>query len=184
MKTVCINLRSLSLISILLAVMIVATGCSGVSGDGGHYTPSGENTEESTSVEEVDLSALPEDLRDNILLGSKYKGSCKELKGNVIITVVIVSEPDHPWTDAAIQTLKNKHTDAAMLMKNEAASYGTILNLYFNYVTATVDYDLSMQNFSLWAPHAMQRAGLKDLQHSGSKKEQNTAVKAPPFSFV
>ena len=177
------KIRLTAFLSILMAFMILATSCSGVSGGGGHYTPTTTPTDETTGTDEVDLSALPENLRDNILLGSKGKGSCKELKGNVMITVVVVSEPEHPWTAEAIQNLKVKHTEAATLMKNEAASYGTVLNLFFNYVNATVDYDLSMQNFSLWAPHAMERAGLGSLNTFGLEEGAKYGCESAPVFF-
>ncbi len=139
----------------------------------------------SNSIGEVDLSAVPENLRNNILLNAKERGSCKKLKGKVVITVVTVNEPGSVWTDRAIQSLKSKHNDAASLMINEACGYGVGLQLVFNYVSSTVDFALTMQNYSLWAPQVMENAGLESLSTFGIEEaKRNSCDGAAVFFYV
>ena len=134
---------------------------------------------------EADLSAVPENLRNNILLNAKERGSCKKLKGKVVITVVTVNEPGSVWTAQSIQSLKSKHSDAASLMINEAYGHGIGLQLVFNYVSSTVDLALTMQNYSLWAPQVMKNAGLESLETFGIEQaKRNSCDSAPVFFCV
>ncbi len=93
----------------------------------------GPSSGDAGNTNAVDLSAVPEELRTHHFLKTKGQGGCDTLTGQVMITVILVTNPDSAWTDEEVHQLQDTMALEGQLLEQEAGEHGKSLQVGFDY---------------------------------------------------
>lgn len=103
-------------------------------------------TEPTLSLEEaalaVQLPDVPEHLRSVQALQSRGMGSCKELSGNVAVTVVFVEDAVSSWTQAEIDEFTGELNADIAELTQQAAQWDVALSITLQTSQSRLDYEL------------------------------------------
>ena len=69
---------------------------------------------------------------DNILMKAKNLGICKELKGNIDIALIFVSEPGSYWSEDDIKRFRVESGNITYYLVKQAARYGVWLEFHID----------------------------------------------------
>lgn len=95
-----------------------------------------------------------------IITQSRDKGSCRMLRGDITVSVILVGNEDAPWTLPAIGTLHTIVDEALATMETEAAAYNVPLALTPVYYRITAGTDPDEPN---WLENAL--SAITDLEY-------------------
>ncbi len=137
------------------------------------------------SVPAVDrLPNMPEDLRNHVYLDMRLWGNCEKLTGHVVVTAIFVNDPNAVWTDGEIGAVQSDLQAAASRIMSDAASYGSGLNLSFQYKTATTNEVIVDGDTGKWMDSALTSLGLPDRTGINTALETTYGVDAAPVVFI
>ena len=128
------------------------------------------------------LVSVPAEYRANALLRNRMSGSCESLTGDVLMTVIFVSDPSSSWSETEMQSIITGHTGVTNAVMEEASAYGVNLNLMVEYRNASVSYTMG-ENREPWISDALKSAGLWDMESTGKNIEVSRNVKEAPILF-
>lgn len=127
---------------------------------------------------------LPEGYEEHLLLQAKGRGPCKELEGDVLLTVVFVDDKQASWTDEAKKTTKAAHQEATNKLLAEAKNYGAQLDLSFQYLSCAIQEDpVIITDYQDWTNAALQACGLPDKSAVDAHLKNKHQVDAAPILF-
>lgn len=87
------------------------------------------------------LQAVPESLRSHLLLTSRLKGACLSLKGNVLLSVLLIDDGESKWNFQAVEECKYTCQKQMEDLSKEALRYGAKLDIvvkYYHCQTASI----------------------------------------------
>ncbi len=119
----------------------------------------------------------------NVFADGKGIGGCRELIGNVKVTVVFANDPTASWTGAAIEAEKKELAAEAQKLMSEAARYGQTLQLSFVYKTATATKVPSINDENTFVTSALHSAGLPTRDKLNSTLKQQYGCAQAPVVF-
>ncbi|MBQ2785650.1 MAG: PDZ domain-containing protein [Oscillospiraceae bacterium] len=130
------------------------------------------------------LSSVPAELRSHVYLDSRGKGYCETLTGNVVVTVIFVSDPDAGWSDGEIENAKAQFQTIADRIIADAVNYGAQVNLSLQYKAVSTSVKIVDNETDDWAASALAAAGLPTLKDSNPTLETTYRVDAAPVIFI
>lgn len=114
------------------------------------------------------------------LLSQKGKGDCDTLTGNVVLTLILVNDPESFWTSEDTAVFQADQTEQAQFLETEAAKYGVNLNITTKYITCTVDESLERERRDDWRDAVLKASKLpKSRKVSDYLKKAFDADEAP-----
>ncbi len=119
----------------------------------------------------------------NVFVDSKDVGGCRELLGNIIVTVVFVDDPSASWTPAAIEAEKQELLTEAKTLEGIAAQYGQSLTCSFIYQTAAVSITPTITNTDTFAEKAVPSAALPSRDTLNASLKSTYACDQAPVLF-
>ena len=130
------------------------------------------------------LPSVPAELRNHVYLNARGKGYCETLTGNVVITVIFVSDPEADWSDGEIENAKVHLQSVADRITADAANYGAQVNLSLQYKAVSTSIKIENNETADWAASALAAAGLPALKDSNPTLESSYGVDAAPVIFI
>lgn len=142
-----------------------------------------------TDIEEDDtpvyLNCKSDDRSNHALLQSIENGSCQTLTGDVLVTVIFVTDPESTWSEQDMEAVKTACENGSNNLMQTAKTYGADLNLQLNYANSTLDFILDRNDAS--AEDVLKEANLPDLPEAvtiSESLETAYSVKEAPLVFV
>ena len=139
-----------------------------------------------TDIEEDDtpvyLNCKSDDRSNHVLLKSKENGPCQTLTGDVLVTVVFVTDPESTWSEQDIADVKTACENGSNNLMQAAQTYGSELNIRLNYANSTIDSTLSREN--LVTDDVLKAANLPEAIIVTEYLENTYSVKEAPLIFV
>ena len=130
------------------------------------------------------LPSVPSELRSHVYLNSRGWGYCETLTGNVVITVIFVSDPEAGWSDGEIENAKAQLQTIADRITADAATYGAQVNLSLQYKAVSTSVKIVDNETDDWAASALAAAGLPALKDTNPTLESSYGVDAAPVIFI
>lgn len=130
------------------------------------------------------LPSVPAELRNHVYLNARGWGYCEKLTGNVVATVLFVSDPDAGWSDGEIENAKSQFQTIADRIIADAASYGAQLNLTLQYKAVSTSVKIVDNETADWMASALAAAGLPALKDSNPALESTYGADAAPVIFI
>ncbi|MBE6977863.1 MAG: hypothetical protein E7438_04390 [Ruminococcaceae bacterium] len=129
--------------------------------------------------------AFPEELENNVYLGWMDSGFCERMTGKMMITVVFLSDSVSAWSDAEVAAMKATLDADLPKLSEEAASYGTRLEVEVNYLVSKIgiSYNQNDPNM-LWARSALMAHGLAQAYTNAVFLENHYGVDSAPVVFI
>ena len=128
---------------------------------------------------------IPEKYRKNIYLMSKDSGYCEVMTGTAMVTVILISDPETPWDQAAIDKAKKSISNDEARLESDAASYGAEYDVSFTFLETTVPMTIdTVNNEHPWARAALENLGLQEAFDSEEYLEELYGVDSAPIAFV
>lgn len=122
--------------------------------------------EETTSAEVTELtlpeiaSVPDEKINDgHWALSDKNKGSCRELKGNVELVFIFLSEGDSFWSALDIAAFRTELNGYSNKLTGNAEKYGVRLNLSSTFRRGRISQTVDMSGSGGWYSNALKSAG-------------------------
>lgn len=186
MKQKNIFLDHLILILILSLILISVAGCNQKTAE---TSASVAEDISVTDIEEDDtpvyLNCKSDDRSNHVLLRSRENGSCQTLTGDVLVTVIFVTDPESKWSEQDMEAVKTACENGSNNLMQTAKTYGADLNLQLNYANSTLDFILDREDAS--AEDVLKEANLPDLPEAvtiSESLETAYSVKEAPLVFV
>lgn len=186
MKQKNIFLDHLILILILSLILISVAGCNQKTAE---TSASVAEDISVTDIEEDDtpvyLNCKSDDRSNHVLLRSRENGSCQTLTGDVLVTVIFVTDPESKWSEQDMEAVKTACENGSNNLMQTAKTYGADLNLQLNYANSTLDFILDREDAS--AEDILKEANLPDLPEAvtiSESLETAYSVKEAPLVFV
>ena len=130
------------------------------------------------------LPSVPAELRNHVYLNARGWGYCEKLTGNVVATVLFVSDPDAGWSDGEIENAKSQFQAIADQIVADAGSYGAAVNLSLQYKAVTTSQTIVNNETADWMASALAAAGLPALKDSNPALESTYGADAAPVIFI
>ena len=127
---------------------------------------------------------IPDELQEHSILKKRGMGACKEMTGDVLLTVIFVSDSSSDWTEEDRETAKATINNSSLKLMEEAAAYGAELELSQLYLEATTSAVLSFDDSSPWAETAVASTGYDLATISETICSQYNVDEAPIILFI
>lgn len=141
------------------------------------------STEPTLSPEESALAErlpdVPEHLRSVQALQSRGVGSCKELAGNVAVTVVFVDDTVSSWTQTEIDEFTNDLYASIADLTHQAAQWNVALSITLHTCHSTIEYEVPPESASNDLGPILSRAGYNMYGLSDALKNKYSAEAVP-----
>ena len=130
------------------------------------------------------LPSVPEALRNHVYLQSRDQGACASFTGDVKLLVIFVSDPESVWTEARIGQTKQEIETVIARIRQDAATYGSKLDLSAEYLTAKAEAPLIRKEWTDWANSALSYLSLPGMNgNTASVLEERYRVDEVPIIF-
>lgn len=188
--------KSHILVALLIAAALLSlfsiTACSHVNISAGQiaYTydekPDAANKPipDFTKPNTVFYPGVPLELQQHVFLDYRGQGACRFLRGDVLLTVLFVSDGEGIWFESAREETRTEIESALQGLREEAEGYGVELNLSTLYLDATATQFLSWNNSYSWAEEAVASTGYDLVSVSETLKGEYGVDEAPIILFV
>lgn len=123
-------------------------------------------------------------MNQHAFFDTKEQGSCKSLTGRVMLTVVLVDEPNSSWTPSDIAELQKKQEVATAKLLEDAKQYGAQLEVKMNYTRCSVNSCVEISKSEEWAKEALEAAWITGGENVIPKMKALYQVKETPFLFA
>lgn len=127
---------------------------------------------------------VPLSLQEHVFLDYRGQGACRFLTGDVLLTVLFVSDNESSWSEQELEATREGIEAALQTLTDEAASYGVELNLTTRYLDATTTRSLTMNASYTWAEDAVASTGYDITTASATLKTEYAVDEAPLILFV
>ena len=115
-----------------------------------------------------------------VFLASRAYGEAFTLTGDVLVTVVFVSEPGYSWNQLDIQETKQRIESENEELEKAAAKYDVQLDLQVRYLERRVEEKLDREEYTDWARAAVETPG-RNWGSTSSAVEREFDVKEAPY---
>lgn len=127
---------------------------------------------------------IPDELQEHSILKNRGTGACREMTGDVLLTVIFVSDSSSDWTEEDCETAKATINNASLKLMEEAAAYGAELELTQLYLEATTSATLAFDDSYSWAETAVASTGYDLATISETICSQYNVDEAPIILFI
>ena len=128
---------------------------------------------------------FPAELADNVYLSMKGTGYCEQMTGDVMVTVIFLSDSISSWTADGIAEAKAFLDEDIPKLEDDAARYGAELNVEITYLESKI---LMAQDpgdqLLFWAKTALDKHGLSQALSDPTYLEKHYNVDSAPVVFV
>ena len=132
---------------------------------------------------EMQFPGVPEHLQNHLFLEWRGQGACEYLVGDVVVTMILVSDGESSWSMDEVATLMEEQMVAAEKLEADAARYGTYVNLRLEYLRADVTEILQASEHLQWDDTVLNAAGLPGYEEVSSYLEAKYGVESAPIFF-
>ncbi len=157
---------------------------------------SNTETDKTTEEEETTMSPeeeifihrhdnLPEEYREHILVKAKEAGACKNLTGDVLVTLIFIDDSVSSWTAEEITKFSNEIEKELTNLSDAATSYGAEVN--FRTLTKqakTATEIIELGDSSKWEEEAVNKAGLSSLKTANKETASEYGADSSPIIFL
>jgi len=133
------------------------------------YNPQSTTSKPRPVTTPVTTDNVPSEFREHVYLLHKNNGRCKELVGNVNVTVIITNDTKSSWDNASRNELISSLNEQERSIESEAGSYGKELDITFSFIDVTIDREAGVSVLNIWEEDALKAAGF--ATKSGAQKE-------------
>lgn len=128
---------------------------------------------------------VPPEYINNYYLVYKGSGFCERLTGDVLVTVIFVTDPVSGWDEAGMQNVQSIFDAELADMEQDAAAFGVKLDMQVQYLTANIHVPYDSSDLSdAWEQAALQAAGLPKVYYYQGDLERQHAVDHAPIVYV
>ncbi len=128
--------------------------------------------------------AQAEDFSDHYYLAAKDRGDCRELKGDILITIILVDDSESVWTPEAAATFKADQDKATQRLESDAAGYGIELNVQMLYLNCAIEGTFSLQEYNDWVNSALDACGIPGPKWCSYSLKKEFGYKENPVLFA
>ncbi len=126
---------------------------------------------------------MSRDLSSNVFLKQKGVGESVSLSGGVLITVVLVDEPDCKWTEADIRKLKSTQDEATRNLLKDAKRYGVPLDIKLHYIKGRASTAVDRSNYDAWVDDVLTTTELRNEDVATRTLKSRYYAKEVPVIF-
>lgn len=128
---------------------------------------------------------IPDVVQSNVYLSMINKGRCEQLLGDVVITVIMLSDDVSTWNNTAQSELSAELSKQEKAMEKTAAEYGKRLDITFSYLSAKVSGDAAAGEYSKsWVESALANAGLGSIKEAQKTLDAKNGADSNPIVFA
>ncbi|MBQ2863443.1 MAG: hypothetical protein IJE84_04635 [Clostridia bacterium] len=173
-------------ILILPAVVdVIESGSDGSSAGTPAYSQNGTThkpavtTGESASTHKPAESVHP-------YLDSMNDGSCRQLVGRVVVTVIFVGDSESSWSTAAISEAKQSLAEQESALESGAKSRGANLDIVYSYLISSVSgwIPLDPDEDGSWQEQAAENVGIASFSSAAAALESKHSADEAPVVFA
>lgn len=117
-------------------------------------------------------------------LKTKNKGDCRELKGNVVVTFILLDTPEGKWNEADISQFKTVQDKATRSLNAEAAQNGVSLNVRLEYIPAAISSYVNHSSYDESLSDALKAAGLPGKEDAIYHLKEKYGCDEAPIIFT
>lgn len=140
---------------------------------------------ENTRLFSDSVSGKKKNAGGHYILQRKNSGYSDELVGDVLITFVMVDDPESAWSDEELSLFQSQIPAEAQFLEHEAARYDVDLDIRVQYIQCSVNKALKRGDEEAWRNAALKAAGLPRAgKVSKHLKKTFGADQAPVFFCV
>ncbi len=129
------------------------------------------------------LPGVPSALWKYPLFSSRGKGACQTLAGRVRLTFLFTDIPGYHWSFREKQEAKELHAQAMKLVARDARRFGIPLELRTDYISSSVNEEVTMGNSIAWADKALAGAQMPGYSDAGALLKKRFGVDSTPICF-
>lgn len=129
------------------------------------------------------LPGISPALREYPLFTGRHAGTCLTLAGSIRLTFLFTDIPGCRWTYREKQEAKEIHAQALKLVQRDARRFGVRLDIRTDYISSSVNEEVTMGNCTDWAGKALAAAQLPGYSDAGTLLKKRFGVDSAPICF-
>ena len=166
---------------IVILLVFILAGRFGPDDFGGG---SGGNSGSSTGTTEPVVDRLPnldDSYENHIFLSARNRGECQTLKGNVMITFLLVDDTAGSWSAEAVQQFQQEVEAAGDLLEREASDNGVYLQVQHRFLQCAIGQEFTKNDRDKCADAALAAVGYSRDSASDAVEQAYQVDQAPFF---
>jgi len=133
----------------------------------------------------VTTDNIPNEFRNHVYLENKNEGRCAELIGDVLVTVVLVSDKDSKWDSSSTAALKASLANQEKTLESAAAKYGKELDITYSYITASYSGSISSGDYpDVWQNTTISSLGFTSVYKAQEELDLSNDADSNPIAFM
>lgn len=133
------------------------------------YNPPSTTKKPQGAITPETTDNIPAEFKEHVYLLHKNTGRCKELIGNVNVTVIITNDKKTSWDSTSRNELILSLSEQEKILEADAQSYGKELDITFSFIDVTISSSAEASLLNLWEEDAIKAAGF--TTKTGAQKE-------------
>ncbi len=128
---------------------------------------------------------IPDEFQNHVFLNMKDSGRCPELVGDVLVTVILVTDSESSWNIDDTTALKKSLYEQELMLEKEAAKYGKKLDITFSYIKASYSGKInSGDEPEPWQEAVCINAGFSGLNKAQTELDNSNDADSNPVAFL
>lgn len=154
--------------------------------DGGVSSSATGSTQKPTATTSASSQTQKPTEKVHLYLDAMNDGSCRQLVGRVVVTVIFVGDSESSWTSADVSEAKHSLSAQESALERAAGSHGASLDIVYNYLTASIGsaIPLDPDDDEKWQEQAAENAGIASFSSAAAALESKHSADEAPVVFA
>lgn len=128
---------------------------------------------------------IPDEFQNHVFLDMKDSGRCDELVGNVLVTVILITDSEAAWSVDDTTAAKKTLYEQELLLETAAAKYGKKLDIVFSYIKVSYSGKImSGDEPESWQNAVALSAGFSSLNKMQTELDNSNDYDSNPVAFL